>query len=235
MNIDFPFLQKHAEPHVCAKDTHKHLHTDSRRLRSCSPLCPHHLPARLTSASTEQILMDFQVKITIPIPLLCRSQQSLIKEAAVGGSNIRCLSSPMLGWWIGVTATPLHVNENLLYQPGRSVVPSVSPPTLLWQHAPHFCLICSLLLLFRPLLIRPYPLVYLQLLSFTSFNTASAQKKKKRQLSDVGAILVYFTGLWIFSVNSCFFCSAVKSHVCLLEGEFIWYVGSLNNSELPWH
>lgn len=73
----------------------------------------------------------------------------------------------------------LHVNENLLYQLGHSVVPSVSPPTLLWQHTPHFCLICSLLLLFCPLLIFPHPLLYLLLLSFTAFNTSSAQKEKK--------------------------------------------------------
>lgn len=50
-------------------------------------------------------------------------------------------------------------------------------PTLLWQHAPHFCLICSLLLLFHPHLFTLPPLL---LLSFTSFNTASAQKDKKK-------------------------------------------------------
>lgn len=106
VNIDFSSLQKHtctaARLHL---HTHKHMHTDSAGLRSCSPLCPAHAPTCLTGASAERILMDFQsgfqIKTTIPVPLLvctcCRSQQSLTEEAAVGGSDIRCLSSPMPG------------------------------------------------------------------------------------------------------------------------------------------
>lgn len=35
----------------------------------------------------------------------CRSHPSLIDEGAAGENCIRCLSSPMLGWWMGVTST----------------------------------------------------------------------------------------------------------------------------------
>lgn len=101
INRDFSSLQKHAQPQDCI-----YMYIDL-----CRPIPQdfHHVvhsDPYLTSASAERILIDFQskfqIKITILVPSLpictsCRSRQSLIDKAAVGGSYIRCLSSAMLG------------------------------------------------------------------------------------------------------------------------------------------
>lgn len=164
----------------------------------------------------------------------CRSQRSLIDEAAVEENCIRCLSSPMLGWWMGVASTLC------MYMKTRFISwVTVSCPPYLPNSALATCFsFLSDMFLSAFILSTPHSphLPSAALLHFLWHSLGA--KRKKRQLSEVGTILIYVYGLWIFSINSCFglfFCFAVKSHVCLLEREFIWYVGSLNNSAFPWH
>lgn len=116
---------------------------------------------------------------------------------------------------------------------------------LYWRHFPDFDKFCCdlyysvtvyvLFSVFKVTLIslRPHSLQSTSavLLYFFVFSTVSLPEW---QLTEVEIVLIYFTQLWIFSVNRAVFMHGFQIS-CVLIRVIVWYVGLLNNSELPWH
>lgn len=236
MNIDFSSVQEHAQ-HLRCTSTSAHRLRKTSIMRTTLPPSPPVWRTHLLSGSWWIFSPDSKSKSQFQSPsssphAVTASNRSLTKlqweEATSDAYPHPCSGDE----WESQLLPACKWKPDL--SAGSQRVALRISPTLLRQHAPHFCLICALLLSFRPHLIRPSP-AYLLLLSFTFFNTASAQKGKKTIIRGRN----YFNILhWLMNIQCkqlCFSCLAVKSHVCLLEGEFIWYVGSLNNSALPWH
>lgn len=76
----------------------------------------------------------------------------------------------------------------------------------------------------------PYPT---SAASFHFVALLNAALLKEGQLPEVKKYFNLFHLVIDVHCKQLFLCMALKSHVCLLEGEFTCYVGLLNNSKLP--
>lgn len=245
MNIDFVFSSE-AQMHSHAQ-AHKYTHTcallQPKRMWLCSPLCvlPPAWQMHLLSKSWWIFSLNFKSKPHFPSPSLLRepfmsvmppaspSNHSLTKRrwkktllwilifaacwaCVMNGSNIySCMFTPHMGWVRNMLSFfTVVIFLTFLWQ------------IVLWLHFVNLSvsplsILCSL---FKVALISLTPSPHSpQSTSASLFHfVLSAASLPEWRLTEVGSILIYFTLLWIFSVNSAVFMHGCQISCVLIRG-----------------
>lgn len=255
MNIDFVFafeadLHGHAHKYT---NTHTCALLLPKRIWLCSPLCVSPPAWQMHLQSKSWWIFSLISKSKPHFPSLFLVRKPFMSAISSASHRTRSLTEQ---WWGKNIGLDSYLNRMLslcdeweqhilaymysLHQMAKCSLLALSSSWLSFQKlccshilcVLHFSLSCFQ---FYTLIFSYSSLTSVSLCCSLPLFVLSTASLPEWQLTEEGNILIYFFPTAMNIQCKQFLCMAVKSHVCLLKGWLVWYVGLLNNSKLPWH